>query len=355
MRFKSLNVKITLIIVLVTTVISTLFCIYFYQYNARNLMTQLNETIKTDLEQLSVGLEIPLFSFDNNSIKNLLKSALKKSHTEAIFLWQEGIKDSYGYIKKGNEIEFLQHPPSEKGLSLHTTQIIHQNILIGKLELYITREPIEKILSHILLSIIIQIFLLDIALVFTMMFLLKRIFIGPIKTLSTSTKAISAGHLDQTIDIEFREDEIGVLSQNFILMRDSIKSHIDALQKEKAYLQQLFESPPIAIVMGDLDGKIKNINREFTRLFGYSQEEAIDKEVYSLILPAGQLKQDINASLQKYSMEGREVELRTKSGKIIQVSMMMIPVVIQEKIVGIYALYLDITARKQAEEELKRA
>ena len=354
MRFKSLNVKISLIIVLVTTVISILFCIYFYQYNANNLLTQLDETVKTDLEQLSVGLAIPLFSFDNNSTKNLLKSALKKSHIEAVFLWQEGVNDSYGYIKKNNEILDLTQPPSKIDLSLHTIQIIHQDTLVGKLALYVTREPIKKTMRHILLSIMIQIFLLDIALVFTIMFLLKRIFIGPIKTLTASSKGISAGNLEQTIDIEFREDEIGVLSQNFILMRDSIKSYIGALQEEKAYLEQLFESPPIAIVRGE-SGTVKSINKEFTRLFGYTPEEAIGKEIDPLILPAGQKGFDIDNSMVKLANEGREVERKTKSGKIIQVSMMMAPVVINDKVVGIYALYLDITRRKQAEEELRKA
>jgi PAS domain S-box-containing protein len=337
----------------VTTVISILFCIYFYQYNAHTLLTQLDETIKANLEQLSVGLEIPLFSFDNNSIRNLLKSALKNKHVEAVFLWQEGVDDSYGYIKKDNEILDLKQPPPQNGLSLHKAQVIHQNILIGKLELYVTQEYINKTLHQILLSIVIQIFFLDIALVFTMMFLLKRIFIGPIKTLTGSSMAIAAGNLDKTIDIEFREDEIGVLSKNFILMRDSIKSYIEELQKEKAYLEQLFESPPIAIVRGE-GGIVKRINKEFTRLFGYTPEEASGREIGSLILPINH--EDLGLSLEdKGSRKESEVERRNKSGNLVQVSMMLAPVVINEKTVGEYALYLDITRRKHAEEELRKA
>ena len=48
----------------------------------------------------------------------------------------------------------------------------------------------------------------------------------------------------------------------------------DAQKLEKAYFEQLFESAPEAIAVGDVEGRIVHVNAEFNRLFAYTQEEA---------------------------------------------------------------------------------
>src|SRR5205085_12668571 len=53
---------------------------------------------------------------------------------------------------------------------------------------------------------------------------------------------------------------------------------------EKAYLEQIVENAPEAISILDLDSRIMRINGEFTRLFGFSAEEAHHKVINTLIV-----------------------------------------------------------------------
>src|SRR5207247_10903474 len=52
-----------------------------------------------------------------------------------------------------------------------------------------------------------------------------------------------------------------------------------------AYLEQLVECAPEAISILDDQYRIVRINGEFTRMFGFSLEEAIGRRIDSLIVP----------------------------------------------------------------------
>jgi PAS domain-containing protein len=58
-----------------------------------------------------------------------------------------------------------------------------------------------------------------------------------------------------------------------------------SLDVEKTYLEQIVENAPEAISILDLDSRIMRINGEFTRLFGFTIEEAREKVIDSLIVP----------------------------------------------------------------------
>src|SRR5258706_15707395 len=57
------------------------------------------------------------------------------------------------------------------------------------------------------------------------------------------------------------------------------------LDIEKAYLEQIVENAPEAISILDLDLRIVRINDEFTRLFGFTAEEAYERVIDALIVP----------------------------------------------------------------------
>ena len=49
---------------------------------------------------------------------------------------------------------------------------------------------------------------------------------------------------------------------------------LDPLTRQKALLDEVFARVPEAIVLLDTDDRILQVNPEFTRIFGYAQEEA---------------------------------------------------------------------------------
>ena len=52
---------------------------------------------------------------------------------------------------------------------------------------------------------------------------------------------------------------------------------------QKTYFEKLFNSAPEAIVLHDHNDIVVNVNDEFTRMFGYSREEAIGKPINDLV------------------------------------------------------------------------
>lgn len=129
------------------------------------------------------------------------------------------------------------------------------------------------------------------------------------------------------------------------------------MQIQKAYLEELFESAPEAIVVLDQNENIMRINSEFTRLFGYTQEEAVGRNIDDLIVPKH--KQKESQQLRDKVVHGHPVNLETirqrKDGSLVHVSILGTPVDFEGGQIAIYGIYRDITVRKKAEMELRNA
>src|SRR5690349_4328571 len=61
----------------------------------------------------------------------------------------------------------------------------------------------------------------------------------------------------------------------------------------RAHLQQLLENAPEAIAILDANLRVVRINSEFSRMFGYTAEEALGRTIQSLLVPADQQHQSL--------------------------------------------------------------
>ena len=132
------------------------------------------------------------------------------------------------------------------------------------------------------------------------------------------------------------------------------KNTEDKLRKEQAYLDQLYQSSSETILMIDNNGVVKSINKEFTRLFGYEESEAIGKNIDEMIVPRYLSDEGVRNTNRALTNERVEMESvrQHKNGMLIDVSILVTPIFIEGGIVGAYGIYRDITDRKRIEKSL---
>ncbi len=127
------------------------------------------------------------------------------------------------------------------------------------------------------------------------------------------------------------------------------------LQKQNVYFASLFESAPEAIAVLDENDRIIRINGEFTRLFGYSEKEAIGNSINELIVPPELVSEAESFTAKVAAGENVRTESlrRNKDGKSFWVSIAATPFHVQDEPGRVYAMYHDISAKKKAEDDLK--
>ncbi len=127
------------------------------------------------------------------------------------------------------------------------------------------------------------------------------------------------------------------------------KEYENQIKREKAFLEQLIDSTPAAIAITTTEGMISMVNREFTNLFGYSYEEAVNKNIDDLVIP-DDFKHEaiITASLTKtYKKELKQTIRKDKSGRRINVSLVATSILMNDEVIALLGIYRDITSERK--------
>lgn len=127
------------------------------------------------------------------------------------------------------------------------------------------------------------------------------------------------------------------------------KEYENQIIREKAFLEHLYNSTPAAIAITSPSGIVSMINREFTSLFGFTLEEAVNRNINDLIVPDEKrdeaVKIDQLASLNQ--KEVRQTIRKDRNGNRIHVSLVATAVAINNEIVANLGIYRDITAERK--------
>src|SRR5664280_1302555 len=126
-------------------------------------------------------------------------------------------------------------------------------------------------------------------------------------------------------------------------------------QRERAFFDQLVETAPEGIAIADPQGRVMRVNAEFVRMFGYGVDEVVGQYLDDLVAPPAH--QEEAKALTRSTIQGGknllETVRRRKDGTLVDVSLIGASILVAGKQEAVYAIYRDITERKQAEQKLE--
>jgi PAS domain S-box-containing protein len=115
------------------------------------------------------------------------------------------------------------------------------------------------------------------------------------------------------------------------------------------------ESSNDAIVGMDLNGTITNWNKAAERLFGYSAQEAVRRNVVFLYPPesAGEMRQNLGKVSNSEILRFQETVRRRKDGSNVDISLTAFPIIgASGRSIGVAGIARDITEQKRKEAEV---
>ena len=135
--------------------------------------------------------------------------------------------------------------------------------------------------------------------------------------------------------------------------RDDETNYLRQLAVQKAHLEQLFENAPEGIALIGDGFRIMRVNREFSRIFGYSVEEVVGQSI-EILVPPDRISESrfIQRTVAKGINMSVETTRRRKNGTLVDVSILGTPIHSVGTEPQVYLIYRDITQNKRAERAL---
>jgi PAS domain S-box-containing protein len=149
-----------------------------------------------------------------------------------------------------------------------------------------------------------------------------------------------------------------VFLEGELVGRYGIYHDISELQRQKQYFQSLLDNSPTAIAAIDLNDTVTAWNPSAERLFGYTVDEAVGRNIDDLVANSAEVRAEA-VRVNREAQETGRVHLITrrtrKDGSLVDVEVLVAPVVVGGQREGFYAIYHDIGELMQARREAEEA
>ena len=151
------------------------------------------------------------------------------------------------------------------------------------------------------------------------------------------------------------EDKTGmVFVLNDITKEKEIQHEVE---RQKQYLETLFDNSPVGIVMVSPENHITGCNLAFQSMFGYEKAEIFGKSVDELLATEESIAEASGISSRVTGGESIRTMGRRhrKDGQIIDVAISGLPVILGDELQGIVGMYADITEIEEGRRKAEQA
>lgn len=132
-------------------------------------------------------------------------------------------------------------------------------------------------LNQTLFTIILQAMLVGIFFSILLAFVLAKAITAPIQSLTRGTQLVAMGQFDTEIEVNSR-DELGVLTENFNVMKDRLKETLDEVSGEREKLEMILGCMKDAILTFTVSGKLLHGNNSAASILSGVREGTITLE-----------------------------------------------------------------------------
>jgi PAS domain S-box-containing protein len=157
------------------------------------------------------------------------------------------------------------------------------------------------------------------------------------------------------VDVDMRV--VPIRSDGKAIGSYAIYHDVSELQRQKHHLQSLMENSPTAIAEVDLADTVIAWNPGAEKLFGYTRQEAIGRNIDDLVANSAEVRAEAlecNRQVRKRGHVHLITRRTRRDGTLVDVEVLVAPVTSGGEIEGYYAIYHDIVelmrARREAEE-----
>ncbi|MFC0213675.1 diguanylate cyclase domain-containing protein [Paenibacillus chartarius] len=121
------------------------------------------------------------------------------------------------------------------------------------------------------------------------------------------------------------------------------------LRESEQRFRSLFEQNSDATLSLSLDGRMTDVNRAAEGMTGYAGEELLGKALADLIVPEDHtLFQELFLEAKGSGAQQFDTALKNKQGRRVELTVKLLPILVDGEVVGIYCIAKDITSHREA-------
>lgn len=267
------------------------------------------------------------------------------------------------YARKGLKPQFPKLPREEgvyiEGSSIFAfKRIIENGSILGSAYIAADYDPYSRLTSYAGIVLLVALASLLVAALLSMW--LQSVVTRPIlSVVEVARQVVNRRDYSERAE-KSSSDEVGTLVDAFNAMLDQIQQRDDALREKEAQTRTILESALHSFITMDHEGRILEFNAAAELAFGYSKDEAIGKDMASLIIPPS-LRDAHREGLKRYmetgdaKLLGRRTELSGMRADSSEFPIELAITRIEMDGPPVFSAFIaDITERKNAENEIRK-
>ncbi len=281
--------KLTIVILLTSTAVLLLTCTAFVAYEVITFRQGLADSLTT-LAQITADNSTAALAFENPGDADDVLSALRiERNVVAAGLYNKDGALFTSYPTNQPARAFPSKPGKDGPHFGQSQLVLFQPVIqddkrLGTLYL---KADVSAMYARFRLygGIVVLVMAVCCLVAFGISSVLQKSISQPILALAETAKAISERKDYSVRARKVGQDELGLLTDAFNQMLDNIHERVSDLRKIEARKGAILESSLDGIISIDHQGCILEFNPAAQRMFGYSRDQVVSKEMAALIVP----------------------------------------------------------------------